>query len=154
MDVTTFRKQLISQFNAVLLADGYVGKRSGKGYTWSKLIDDGNFQIGLGFWIDKKSHSNPYFRIDQLLDTEDIHDIRAYSKSEWPPKDIRRSLGVRRSLADIVYGLGSDVWIPIPKLIPNDKAFHRYALWLKCALESNIHAGKKVVQKTHKWESK
>lgn len=134
---------------------GFKYKYEGKGSTWIKPIDNGEYVIGIGLFIDTRQKSNPEFRITLFVDSEDIRDIRAYRYSGWPPKRIMEKMEIRPKLLDKLISFGYDAWIPFPE--NNDikpSVWVEYAESLLHDLYKKVPVGKRWVKKTHRWTYK
>lgn len=147
------RKIVKSTMGPVFEKQGFKYKYEGKGSTWSKLVEGGTYEIGIGLFMDARNKLKPEFRFTLFVDPEDIRDIRAYSHSGWPPKKILKELDIKVSLIDRILGASYDAWIPFPKTdsLPQ-KTLEEYAHHLIHDLYGKIEKGKRVTKKTHRWE--
>lgn len=155
LDGKELRRQVKDHMGPVFEANGFKYKYEGKGSTWMKPIEDGEYFIGIGLFMDTRVKDAPEFRMTLFLDSIDISDIRAYRHSGWPPKEIMNRLGIKVSLAAKILSGGYDAWIPFPKVDnPDPKVWEDYASYLLENLYKRIPKGKKWVKKTHRWEYK
>lgn len=153
VDKSIFRRQVKKYMEPVFLENGFRVNKQGRGSEWAKLIEDGEYCIGIGFFTYLRDKTKPAYRFQLLLDPEDVCDMRAYSHSGWPPATILKSLGIHVGLGDRLLSMGYDAWIPWPtNAEPEPKVFQEYAEYLIKDLYSRIEKGKKWTTKTHRWE--
>lgn len=154
LDAKELRLQIKQHMGTVFEKNGFKSKNNGKrSIIWEKMIDDGEFFVGIAFSMDTRDSHNPEFRMELRFDPEDIRDIRSYSYAGWPPKGIRKGLGIKVSILDRVLSGGYDAWIPFPRnLAASPATWEDYARFLVEDLEKRIPTGKRVTKKTHRWE--
>lgn len=155
LDSKELRKQVKDHMGPIFESNGFKYKFEGKGNTWMKPIEGGEYFIGIGLFIDARLKEKPEFRFTLFFDNEDIRDIRAYRHSGWPPKRILEQLGIKVSLFSKLMGGSSDAWIPFPtKTNISNKTWEDYANHLMNELNEKIPKAKKWIKKTHQWEYK
>ncbi len=121
--------------------------------TWIKTIENGDYRIGIGLFIDNRIKSKPEFRFNLYVDPEDTRDIRAYSHAGWPPKEVMKSLGISVTVFTKLASGGYDAWIPFPNVKTLDgNVLQSYAKHLLDDLDRRIEKGKRWTKKTHRWE--
>lgn len=153
LDTKKFRKQVKDFMGPVFEKEGFKYKYEGSAPTWIKNIENGDYHIGIGLFIDSRVKTKPEYRLTLFVDMDDIRDIRAYSHSGWPPKSIEKRLGIKVSLINRVFSGGYDAWIPVPDdSLITPAILEEYAEYLVKDLYSKVEKGKKWVRKTHRWE--